>query len=301
MGLVNESTADEPKVLRVMTFNLWHGGDAGGQPIERSAAVIRAARADIIGLQETAGYAQEGVRPDHARVLAKLLGFHYFDQGGRTAVLSRYPIQNSTPSKWGVEIEVPEFGSIYLFNAHLSPAPYQPYQLLSIPYHNGKFIKTEEEAVAEAKAARGGQVERLLAEIRPVLADGHVVFLTGDFNEPSHLDWTKAVVHARHCPVAVQWPTSSAIIQVGLQDGFRTVYNDPVSHRGLTWTPLTNGNDPKDHHDRIDIVYSFKQATAVSAAVVGESNDYANIVVKDYPSDHRAVVVEFEVQNKNTE
>lgn len=295
LGAVKEATAEETKTLRVMTFNLWHGGDAGGQPIERSAEVIRAAKADLIGLQETAGHAQEGVRPDHAQVLAKQLDFHYFDQSGRTAILSRYPIRTATPSKWGVEIEVPEIGSIYLFNAHLSPAPYQPYQLLSIPYYNGKFINTEEEAIAEAKAARGGQVSRLLAEMRPLLAEKHVIFLTGDFNEPSHHDWTEATVHARHCPVAVQWPTSSVITHAGLKDGFRKVHKDPVSQRGLTWTPLTNENDPNDHHDRIDIIYASKQATAVSAAVIGESNDYASIVVENYPSDHRAVVVEYEV------
>ena len=44
------------ETLRVMTFNLWHGGDAGKQRLTQTLAVIRAAKADIVGLQETGGY-----------------------------------------------------------------------------------------------------------------------------------------------------------------------------------------------------------------------------------------------------
>ncbi len=50
----------ESETVRVMSFNLWHGGDEGKQPLEQSAKVIREAKADIIGLQETAGHAPQG-------------------------------------------------------------------------------------------------------------------------------------------------------------------------------------------------------------------------------------------------
>ena len=45
----------DPGVIRVMSFNLWHGGDAGKQPFERTVAVVKESRADIVGLQETGG------------------------------------------------------------------------------------------------------------------------------------------------------------------------------------------------------------------------------------------------------
>lgn len=45
--------------LRVMSFNLWHGGDAGKQPLTQTAEVIRTAKADIVGLQETGGHEKE--------------------------------------------------------------------------------------------------------------------------------------------------------------------------------------------------------------------------------------------------
>ena len=47
--------------------------------------------------------------------------------------------------------------ALNLTHAHLMHAPYQPYQLLNIPYADAPFIKTAGEAVAEARKARGAQ------------------------------------------------------------------------------------------------------------------------------------------------
>lgn len=290
--------AAEPVTLRVMTFNLWHGGDAGKQPLEKTVEVIRRSQADLVGLQETAGFAaeQNEPRPDRAREIAEALGWHYFDQGGRTGVISRYPVSEATPNKWGVRIQLSTAQQVYLFNCHLAHAPYQPYQLLGIPYHNGRFIKTEEEAISEARAARGAQVERMLGDLQIAQRSGLPIFLTGDFNEPSHLDWTAAAVAAGHCPIHVVWPSSVAVAKAGLADAYRAIHPDPVTRRGLTWTPITAITDPADRHDRIDhVYYSPELAKALGAQVVGEAPDYADIVLENYPSDHRAVVVEFQL------
>ena len=74
--------AAHAETVRVMTFNLWHGGDAGRQPLSQTLEVIRSAKADLVGLQETQGYAKDGQPPrDAARALAGMLGWQYFDQG----------------------------------------------------------------------------------------------------------------------------------------------------------------------------------------------------------------------------
>ena len=44
-----------PETVRIMSFNLWHGGDAGKQPLEQTIEVIKNAKADVVGLQETSG------------------------------------------------------------------------------------------------------------------------------------------------------------------------------------------------------------------------------------------------------
>jgi hypothetical protein len=59
----------EPMIetVRIMSFNLWHGGDAGRQPLDQTVEVIKQSQADMVGLQETAGLAPEGQqRPDRA-------------------------------------------------------------------------------------------------------------------------------------------------------------------------------------------------------------------------------------------
>lgn len=283
--------------LRVMSFNLWHGGDAGKQPLSQTSEVIRAAKADIIGLQETGGYEKEkgSGRPDNGRKLAEILGWHYFDQGERTGILSRFPIITNTARKWGVTIRVAPGREVMMFNVHLAHAPYQPYQLAGIPYANGRFIKTAAEAVDEARKARGEQVGRLLAELKPALAGAQPVFVTGDFNEPSPLDWTARAASAGHHPVAVDYPSALAVLQAGMRDAYRTAHPDELTHPGHTWTPTTRPDDPKDRHDRIDFVFfAGSNMTVKRCDVVGEDKKFADILVQPYPSDHRAVVATIE-------
>ncbi len=284
--------------VRVMSFNLWHGGDAGKQPLKQTLAVIVAARADIVGLQETHGYEKEqgSGRPDHGRKLAEMLGWHYFDQGNRTGVLSRYPIVTNTARKWGVKVRLPSGKEAWMFNVHFAAAPYQPYQLVGIPYFDAPLLKTADEAVAAARQARGGQVERMLSELKPALADGQPVFLTGDFNEPSHQDWTERAVAAGLCPLPVAFPSTLAVTGAGMRDAFRSAFPNEVQRPGWTWTPTTKPDDPQGRHDRIDYVFvGGADFTVEGCEIVGEDRAFADVVVQPYPSDHRAVVATVEL------
>ncbi len=68
---------------------------------------------------------------------------------------------------------------------------------------------------------------------------------------------------------------------------------------GYTWTPLSQIDDPKDHHDRIDFVYWKGEGVDVLASrIVGEHTSNADLVVAPYPSDHRAVVATFRVAGR---
>jgi endonuclease/exonuclease/phosphatase family metal-dependent hydrolase len=280
-----------------MTFNLWYGGDAGKQPLEQTIAVIHESEADVVGLQETGGLAPEGEpRPDRAAEIARRLGWHYVDQGDRTGIISRFPIVATTPRKWGARLALPSGRQLYLFNVHFAHAPYQPYQLLEIPYEDAPFLKTEEQAILAARAARGAQVGRLLAEVHTAGAEGLPIFITGDFNEPSHRDWTEDAAAANLCPVSVEWPTTTAVEDAGFVDAFRSMWPDVIKRPGYTWTPTTEITDPKDRHDRIDFVFvRGKEARINAVRIIGEAKELADVVVKPYPSDHRAVVAEIAV------
>lgn len=74
-------------------------------------------------------------------------------------------------------------------------------------------------------------------EVLPNLASrGLSVFLTGDFNVPSHLDWTNAT-KSNHFGVSIQWPVSAKLQQLNFRDSYREIRSNPVKHPANTWTP----------------------------------------------------------------
>jgi len=80
------------------------------------------------------------------------------------------------------------------------------------------------------------------------------------------------------------------------------MYPDPVTHPGLTWPadrPHVEGYNPaRDGQaaDRIDLMYASPQVRPTSVRIAGEGGSkYSDIVVDPWPSDHRAIVAEFEL------
>jgi endonuclease/exonuclease/phosphatase family metal-dependent hydrolase len=265
--------------LKVATFNILHGGRNDGGPLLRTAEVIRASGADVVGIQESDGSAGE---------LARLLGWNYrefsFDRGTETgntdaAILTRFPITQTFRS--GIRVEIAPRQEAFVFNVHTRAYPYQPYDI------RDGTISNESQAIAAAKAARGEEIGDVLAEVAPLLAKGRAVFLTGDFNEPSHLDWTPAAAKARLHTFAVAWPTSAAVLAAGLRDSYRQLHPDEVADPGLTWTSRPQANEV---HDRIDFVYfAGAGVKATDSKLLGEGD------LAPYPSDHRAVVSTFQI------
>ena len=272
----------EEVTLRIMTFNTLHGGTRRGQPLSQTAQVIRKAQADVVGLQEVG---------DNAEKLAEMLGWR-FARHGWSAILTHYEIVERLAD--GVRLRLDSGHEIYVFNAHLKAYPYQPYQLLGIAHVDDPFIETESEAIASAEEARGHQIADLLAQTADLPDPRAPVFVSGDFNEPSHLDWTEAAARSGRHPIKVAYPGSRAMAGAGFTDAWRAAFPDELTKPGFTWTPVTGPDDPEDHHDRIDFIY-FRgtDVTLREVGIVGESQENAEIVVDPYPSDHRAVVASF--------
>ena len=287
--------------LVVMSFNVFGGGANDGKPVDETVAAIRAAGADIVGMQETrlesdpcSAESCPPTGPSVAKAVADELGFYYYDQTQTNvalwanAIISRYPIGRATANDLGVEVDVA--GSrVYAFNVHFTDFPYQPYQLLDIEYGDAPFLDTPQQAIAAARATRGPAVKLLRQDLRAA-KDADAVFVFGDFNEPSHRDWTRAAVRAGNQPLAVRWPTTRAIEREGFVDAYRAVHPDEVAKPAFTWTPTSEPTDPEDHHDRIDFVFARgDDLEVIDAAIVGEKRPEADLVVDPWPSDHRAV------------
>ena len=301
LGRGHERAREPGTTLRVMTFNIWGGGANEGKPVDGTVAVIEAAGADIIGVQETrlesdpcTAESCPATGPSAAAAIAEALGFYYYDQTQlnaalwANAVISRYPIGAATAHDLGVAIDV-EGRRVYAFNIHLTDFPYQPYQLLGIEYGDAPFLHTEAEAIEAARAARGPALELLFEDL--AAANGAAAsFVFGDFNEPSHHDWVDEAVAAGLQPLRVRYPSALSVEEHGFSDALRAVHPDVVAKPAFTWTPTTEPSDPTDHHDRIDFVFARGPKLVVhDAAIVGEKNPEADIVVTPWPSDHRAV------------
>src|SRR5699024_2310297 len=110
--------------------------------------------------------------------------------------------------------------------------PYEPYEI------RDGFITTEVQAIARAQTTRGAAIMGTLNAMSSALNSGLPVFLTGDFNEPSHLDWTaEAAAAGLHFGMKVDWPASRSVVDRGMVDAFRELRPDEVADRGETWTP----------------------------------------------------------------
>ncbi len=102
LGFASSVTAeDQPKVLRVLSYNIHHGeGTDGKLDLERIARIIQNAKPDVVFLQEVDRGTKRTGKVDQTAELAKLTGMHAeFGQaidlqggGYGLAILSRFPL-----------------------------------------------------------------------------------------------------------------------------------------------------------------------------------------------------------------
>ena len=294
-GVALSAQAADPMTLRVMTFNIWYGGEQVS--LATVADAIRRSGADIVGLQETDGKLER---------LAEMTRLPYSDV--RRNIISRFPIfdpalgERQAPGSGpytmpsldedavAAYVLVAPGRMVAVANTHLTSDPYGPY----VARDGG----TPDDVLQTEAETRVEEAQLLADGLAPLAAAGIPVFLTGDFNSPSHLDWTAEAVGAiPSVSFELAWPVSVLLEAAGFADSYREAHPDPVASPGLTWTPgsplpfLRDG----EVHDRIDRVL-HANARAVASDVVGETGgpDVA-IGVDPWPSDHRAVVSTFEV------
>jgi endonuclease/exonuclease/phosphatase family metal-dependent hydrolase len=264
--------------LRVMTFNVWYGGEQVS--LEKVGEAIRAADADIVGVQEA---------DRNLERIAGAAGMPYVDT--RRRLLSRWPIFDSGS---GLRTES-------------GPSPYSTTALDRDALHAWVMVRPGRVvAVANVHLSSGSDEAAVrLAETRPLTAlgelaaDGTPVFLTGDFNSSSHLDAPAARgPRAAGDAPSLDRAVTRALADAGLRDSYREAHPDPVAHPGFTWTP--GAPHPMADHERsrsrIDYVFTAGRSTTLASQVVAEvGGPNTDLPVFPWPSDHRAVVSTFQV------
>jgi exonuclease III len=269
----------------IMTYNILYTTANDG-----TLKVLQETNADIIGFQETSA--------TRLSELAQKLHFYYHNfkksesnmSGEDTGILSRFPITRFFHH--GVVIKINQDLQVAVFSVHLSPYPYEPYD-----FRDGK-ITTPEQAVTSASFVRLPQIKPVLEEIGKVESEGIPVFLLGDFNEPSWMDWTPGTsAKNMHFSQIVQWPVSKAIADAGLIDVYRQKFPDPVKNQGNTWTTIESEDEV---YDRIDIIYhrENEDMELTDVKLVGGTEDAAGLTVEGYASDHYAVLASYRIKLK---
>lgn len=306
--VISCSSPEKEQTIRVMSFNLWHGGDGCGfskdSSIRFQLEAIRKAKADIVGFQEQTDNSNE----ERAKLLADNLGWNYYKISDSRAVISRFsmtPITATTAqpqnhhgsagtNAQAVLLHLNEKKQIVFGVLHLMYTPYEPYDIAD------KKLKTKQEAEESANKARLHEVKFMLDAIQTYLQKELPVVLVGDFNEPSCLDWTEQAIKDRNDTVltfAVNWPASRLLLDSGFEDVYRTIHPDVKHKPGFTWTSRPGLWRTPEIHDRIDLIHTTKKnIKATGAWIVGEDSPLSDIIVEPWPSDHRAVVAELLIQ-----
>ena len=268
---------DDAVELRIMIFNVWLGGDQVN--VGRVFEAIRAADADIVLLQEPEGETRE---------FAAALGWPYASE--RHHIISRYPLFDPPRSDADyafAEIRPGRF--VAVADIHLTSDPYGPYAV--------RDGKTAEEVLKIETDTRLPEIGPYISVLTPLAASGVPVFIGGDFNAPSHLDWKAAMVTARpQVRFALEWPVSKALADAGFRDSYREIHPDPVANPGITWTsgyPVPH-REANEAIDRIDQISALGNSTTIASQIVGETGGPdIDIGISPWPSDHHGVVSTF--------
>ena len=286
--------------IQVLSFNILKNNTESStgwsisqtEKVNRIVEVVNSTGAGIVGFQE----GQNHVNEVFNQLGGASAGWHLVQQGnsgglwGTRYIMSKYPINKMSENGVGAELQIGANTSAWIFNVHLPYNAYGPYYVRDNPNASQQEILDSTQSTSSTMRFAPNDFEASTK-----ITDA--VFLTGDFNDPSHLDWTQEAANAGlHFGKTVPWVTSTLVQDAGFSDSFREIHPDEVNYLGETWSPILID----DVQDRIDFVYyRGSGVTPTESHVVGEvgAPPHANVDVPivNYPSDHRAVVSSFTV------
>lgn len=325
------SSCQKTETVKVLQFNIWQEGTVVENGFNAVADEIVRSDADFITLSEVRNYHNTRFCDRIVEALKERGQTYYSFYTEDSGLLSRYPITDSST----VYPLNDDRGSIYrlvakkgnqefaVYTAHLDYRNCAYYDARGYDGNNWEKIEPVNDLdsilVLNRASVRDDAIARFVSTAEKDKAAGRIVILGGDFNEPSHLDWTEATKDMRdHYGLVVPWDVSVILEKAGYKDAYREKYPDPVTHPGFTcpadcpdidlkklvWSPEA------DDRDRIDfIMYSpFEGLTLTDMIIVGPKGDIlrgervtektADPIIAPlgtWPTDHKAVLATFQL------
>ena len=202
--------AGKPMQLKVMEYNIEYGGTLVS--LKKTEEAITLAGADVVGIEESY---------NNLPKIAKATGYPYYNIS--LQILSKYPIyEPSGGDGLYALIEVQPGYVIAFCNIHLDYVKDGPTALLK-----GKPV---EAVIATENEVRTSALSELLPVLSQLATQGYPVFLTGDFNEPSSLDYVAATVGLRP-QITSPSPGRSALRSSTTASVIPTVTSTPTRRR----------------------------------------------------------------------
>ena len=309
------AVAVKPDTLRVLAWNVLHGANDVGQGPEKALAVIRESGADVVLMQES--YDIDGDRPKLGAWLAEQLGWNQWQgDSPHLCILTRYDIAETFAHEpWhgvGARLVDDAGRSFIAWSIWLDYRAYITYALRENP----DLSDADLIALESVGSSRLPEATRIVARLKALgqLESPIPVLVGGDWNTPSHLDWTldTSRVYKRRRDLSL--PVSVLMKDSGFVDTYRVVESNPVQSPGITWSPMFRMSGGKDQgFERIDRIYlkdpvvdgsggvdrTEPRTAATLQPLAGTvyplvwERDEIPVLERSFPSDHGAVLIDF--------
>lgn len=265
--------------IKVLQLNIWQEGTAVPGGYESMVDEIAHADADFVMLSEVRNY--NGTRfCDRIVESLRAKGKNYYSFKSKdSGLLSKYPISDSVTifpekddhgSMYKLTTTLPEGRKVSVYTTHLDYTNCAYYRVrgydgstwAELP--GGPDLDLNTILADNVASQRDDAIRLFIADAARDAAAGNLVFLGGDFNEPSHLDWTAATKDsADHHGMIVPWTVTTLLDSAGYADTYRVKYKNPVTHPGYTYPadcPRAKMSQllwaPKaDERERIDFIF----------------------------------------------
>ena len=313
----------------VLQWNIWQEGTIVEGGYEAIVDEIVRLKPDFVTFSEVRNYHHTNFTQRVVDSLAQKGMTYYSFYSTDTGLLSRYPITDSTTvfplnNDQGTiyrMLTAVHGNEIAVYTAHLDYRHCAYYNVRGYDGTNWKEIAkpiTVAEVLAYNDASmRDDAIRKFIACAKQDIAQGRIVVIGGDFNEPSHLDWIRETKDMYdHHGLIVPWTVTLELDNAGFVDAYRQLYPDVLKYPGFTY-PADNPVVPikkltwapkSDERERIDYVfyYPHQGMKLVSAVIFGPEGlimKGARMVMKSrdeylkplglWPTDHKGLLVKF--------
>lgn len=273
------------KSIKVMTWNIWHGGIHGSKDIGFKKdtvntiniyKVIKQESPDVLLMQETYCCGME---------IAQQAGYqHSVRASSNLSIHSKFPITDT------LKIFKPFNAQAVVINVEGQKLLFVNTWLHYMPdSFEGIKIMTPDSLISNEGPTRLKEITAIISEVKNLGKSLKIpIIIGGDFNSPSHLDWVESTKEFHYGKV-VKWPVSELMLEHGYTDSFREAHPDPTKTLEGTWGYLS----PRDIiSDRIDFLYyKGQKLNTLSSKIVMEDPEDGF-----FNSDHRAVLTKFELK-----